>query len=142
MPETIAAGKILVREGTEFPRAVQHQSEPYAAGWRLVDNLDGYQLGRKIQDAGWTYFCQAGSLKAIAFGMDEQKTVRGAVERILAQVKSEEFNSLEITRIVHRRLLGVLPYVSVSARSRHVQESVFLFQAVELMVTDAARRAA
>jgi hypothetical protein len=142
MPETIAAGKILVREGTEFPRAVRPQSEPYAAGWRLVDNLDGYQLGRQIQDAGWTFFCQAGGLKAMAFGMDEQKTVRRAVERILAQVKSEEFNSLEITRIVHRRLLGVLPYASVSARSRHVQESVFLFQAVELPVTDAARRAA
>ncbi len=87
-------------------------------------------------------FLPAGGLKAMAFGMDEQKTVRRAVERILAQVKSKEFNSLEITRIVHRRLLGVLPYASVFARSRHVQESVFLFQAVELPVTDTARRAA
>jgi hypothetical protein len=128
MPDTITAGKVLMREGTELPGAVWLESEPYAAGWRLVKNLDGYGLGRKIHEAGWTFFCQAGDIKAITFGIDEQQIVRRAVKRILAKVESEKFNSLEITRVANQRFLGVF-YASVSARSRHIQESVFLFEA-------------
>ena len=141
MPDTITAGKILMREGTELPGAARLESEPYAAGWRLVKNLDGYGLGRKIHEAGWTFFCQAGDIKAITFGIDAQQMVRRAVERLLAKVGSEKFNSLEITRVANRRFLGV-SYASVSARSRHIQESVFLFEAKDLPARDQARLAA
>lgn len=141
MPDTITAGKILMREGTELPRAVRLESEPYAAGWRLVKNLDGYGLGRKIHEAGWTFFCQAGDIKAITVGIDEQQMVRRAIKRILAKMDSEGFNSLEITRVANQRFLGV-PYASVSARSRHIQESVILFEAKDLPARDWAQRAA
>jgi len=130
-----------MREGTELPGAVRLETEAYATDWRLVKNLDGYGLGRKIYEAGWTFFCQAGDIKAITFGIDEQQTVRRAVKRILAKVESEEFNSLEITRVANQRFLGV-PYASVSARSRHVQESVILFEAKDLPARDWARLAA
>jgi hypothetical protein len=141
MPDTITAGKILMREGTELPGAVRLENEPYAAGWRLVKNVDGYGLGREIHDAGWHFFCQAGDIKAITFGIDERQMVRRAVKRILAKVGSEKFNSLEITRVANQRFLGV-PYASVSARSRHIQESVFLFEAKERLPRDRALRAA
>jgi len=130
-----------MREGTELPGVVRLASEPYAAGWRLVKNLDGYGLGRKIHEAGWTFFCLAGDIKAITFGIDEQQMVRRAVKRILAKVGSEKFNSLEITRVANQRFLGV-PYASVSARSRHIQESVFLFEAKHLPAKDRALLAA
>jgi hypothetical protein len=141
MPNTMTAGKILVREGTELPGAVRLESEPYAAGWRLVKNLDGYGLGRKIHETGWTFFCQAGDIKAITFGIDEQQMVRRAVKRILAKVEPGKFNCLEITRVANQRFLGV-PYASVSARSRHIQESVFLFETKELPPRDGALLAA
>ena len=141
MPDTITAGKILMREGTELPEAVRLESEPYAAGWRLIKNLGGDGLSRKIREAGWTFFCQAGDLHAISFGIDGQKMVRRAVQRVLAKVKAEKFNCLEITRIAEHRFLGV-PYVSGSARLRHIQESVFLFQAGDLPVRERARLAA
>lgn len=141
MPDTITAGKILMREGTELPEATRLESEPYDAGWRLVKNLDGYGLGRQIHEAGWTFFCQAGDIKAISFGFDEQEIVRRAVKQILAKVKSEKFNSLEITRVVNQRFLG-MPYASVSARSRHIQESVLLFEAKARPAGDRALQAA
>lgn len=141
MPDTITAGKILMREGTELPGGVWLESEPYAAGWRLVKNLDGYGLGRKIHEAGWTFFCHAGDIKAITFGMDEQGMVRRAVKQILAKVKSGKFNCLEITRVANQRFLGVF-YASVSAGSRHIQESVFLFEAKERPAGDRALQAA
>ena len=141
MPNTMTAGKILVREGTELPGAMRLESEPYAAGWRLVKNLDGDGLGRQIHEAGWTFFCLAGDIKAITFGIDEQQMVCRAVQRILAKVESEKFNSLEITRVANQRFLGV-PYASVSARSRHIQKSVFLFEAKDLPLGDRVRLAA
>ena len=141
MPNTMTAGKILVREGTELPGAMRLESEPYAAGWRLVKNLDGDGLGRQIHEAGWTFFCLAGDIKAITFGIDEQQMVCRAVQRILAKVESEKFNSLEITRVANQRFLGV-PYASVSARSRHIQESIFLFEAKEPPARDGALLAA
>jgi hypothetical protein len=137
----MTAGKILVREGTELPGAMRLESEPYAAGWRLVKNLDGDGLGRQIHEAGWTFFCLAGDIKAITFGIDEQQMVCRAVQRILAKVESEKFNSLEITRAANQRFLGV-PYASVSARSRHIQKSVFLFEAKDLPLGDRVRLAA
>jgi hypothetical protein len=126
MAETIKTGTILIKDGTFLPDALRFESEPCATGWRLVKDLDGYGLGRKIHEAGWTFFCLANGTKATIFGFGGQKAVRRAVKRILANLKSSKFNSLEITKVASKRLLGV-PYASVSACSRHIQESLFLF---------------
>jgi hypothetical protein len=141
VPNAIEAGRIFVRDGTVLPEIMQLESEPYLPGWRSVKNLDGYELGRKIHEAGWTFFCQAVAIKASTFGIDEQQMVRRAIKRILAKVEPEKFNSLEITRIANQRFLGVA-YVTVSARSRHIQESVFLFQAKDPPARDWAQLAA
>jgi hypothetical protein len=141
MAETIKTGTILIKDGTFLPEALQFESEPCATGWRLVKNLDGYGLDRKIHEAGWTFFCLAGEIEATVFGLEGQETVRRGVKRILAKLKSEKFNSLEITRVASKRFLGV-PYASVSARSRHIQESLVLFRAKDLREWDRARLAA
>jgi hypothetical protein len=131
MQETIKAGTILIENGTSLPEALRFESEACAPGWRSVKDIDGYGLDRKIHEAGWTFFCMAGEIKTIVFGFEGQQRVRRAVKRILARLKMERFNSLEITRVASKRFLGV-PYVSVSARSRHIQESMFLFRAKDL----------
>jgi hypothetical protein len=128
MPETIKTGTILIKDGAFLPDALRFESEPCATGWRSIKNLDTHGVDRKIQETGWTFFCLAGEIKATVFGFDEQKTVRRAVERILANLKSEKLNSLEITRVssvASERFLGVR-YVTVHAHSRHIQESAFL----------------
>jgi len=144
MPDTIKPGTILIKEGTLLPEAVRFESEPCVPGWRLVKDLDGCGLDRKIRDAGWTFFCLAGQLGATVFGIDEQKALSRAVGQILANLESAEFNSLEIMRVtseVSKRFLGVR-YVTVSAQSRNIQESAFLFGAKDLPVRDRARSAA
>ncbi len=144
MTDTIKPGTILIKEGTLLPEAVRFESEPCVPGWRLVKDLDGCGLDRKIRDAGWTFFCLAGQLGATVFGIDEQKALSRAVGQILANLESAEFNSLEIMRVTSeasKRFLGVR-YVTVSAQSRHIQESAFLFGAKDLPVRDRARSAA
>jgi hypothetical protein len=51
--------------------------------------------------------------------------VQKALKRILEKVKQQQFNGLEVTQIVARRFLGV-PYITVSAHSRHLQQSCYL----------------
>jgi hypothetical protein len=38
-----------------LPEPLRFESETCAPGWRLVKNIDGYGLGRKIHEAGWTF---------------------------------------------------------------------------------------
>ena len=127
MAETINTGTILFKDETLLPDALQFDSEPCATGWRLVKDLDGYELNRRIHDAGWRFFCIAGEIKSSVFGLEGPKNVRRAVKRMLARQTSDKFNSLQITRVAAERFLGV-PYVSVSACSRHIQESLFLLR--------------
>ena len=135
MAQTIKKGTILIKDGTFLPDALELESEPCATGWRLVKNLGGYGLGRKIHEAGWTFFYLAGEIKATIFGFDAQRTVRRAVKRILANLKPGKFNSLEITQIVSKNFLGV-PYRKVYAHPRHVQESMFLSRDEDVQTWD------
>jgi hypothetical protein len=132
VPDVTEAGRIFIRDGTLLPKTLQLESEPYMPGWRSVSNLDGYGLGRKIHDAGWTFFCLAYETKATVFGIDGEKMVRRAIERILAnrEAEAEKFNSLEVVRVASlasKRFLGIR-HVTVFARSRHIQESPVIFQ--------------
>jgi hypothetical protein len=125
MPETIKAGKILIREGTLFPKALRLESASYLPGWRSVTGLDGYAMDRKTHDAGWTFFYLAGESRATVFGHEGQETVRRAIKRILSGLKSGEFNSLEVTGVTFKHFLGV-PYATVSFHMRNMQEGMSL----------------
>lgn len=131
MEDEIKTGTVLIKEGTLLPEALRLETESFVNGWTLVKNIDGYALDRKIHDEGWTFFCIAEEIRATMFGIDVQRMVRRAIERILANPKSERFNSLEITLVAPRRFLGIR-YVTVSANSRHIQDSLILFRAKDL----------
>jgi hypothetical protein len=131
---------ILIEEGVLLPDSLQLESGPYSKGWRFVKDLDGYGLDRKIREVGWTFFYLA-QIKASAFGLDTERAVRRGVNRILANLKSDKFNSLEINQVAAKRFLG-LAYVTVSAHVRHIQESMFLCRAKRLAEMDRAKSAA
>jgi hypothetical protein len=121
MAYTIKLRTILITDGALLPESLLLESVPYGYGWRLVKNLDSNGLGQIISRAGWNFFYIAGLIETNAFGSDEKKTTRKAIKRIIANLKSKNFNCLEITRVATKRSLGLL-YVNVSAQSRHIQE--------------------
>ena len=55
------------------------------------------------------------------FGAPGAAKIKNALHRILAKVRLHNFNCLEVTGIVANRFLGV-PYTTVSAHSRHIQQ--------------------
>ena len=128
MAEKINAGTILIKEGTLLPEGLQLESDPYLKGWRLVKNLGSSGMDRKLCAAGWTFFYMAGEVDAMVFASESEKTTRRAVKKVIANMKSDRFNCLEISRVAAKSFLG-LPYVTVAAHQRHIQESLYLFHA-------------
>lgn len=125
MAETIKVGTVFIKDGTLLPEVLQLESEPCATGWRLVKNLDGDGLDRKIHEAGWNFFRLAGEIKGTILGFNGRATVRRAVKRILSNLKLQKFNCLEVTHVEMKRSLG-LSFMAVCAQSRHIQENALL----------------
>jgi hypothetical protein len=125
LQEAIKAGTILIKDGTIFPEALRLESTLYSTGWRTVTGLDGYAMDRKTHDAGWIFFYLAGESRASVLGVEGQDTVRRAIKQILAGLKPDKFNALEITRVVCKHFLGI-PYTTVSYHQRNMQEGIFL----------------
>ena len=133
MQDLIKPGTILIKEGTVLPMALGVEIASYAAGWQIVKNLDGYALGRTIHNAGWTFFCIGNETTSIVWGFSRIKSVRAAVARILREVVLKKFNSLEITGMASKRFCGI-PYLTLSARSRHIQEGAIIFRPSDVPV--------
>ena len=98
------------------------ESEPCSRGWSVLKVLDSIALDRKIHAAGWNFFFMAAEVKVMFFGAVTAAKIESALQSLLRKVRPQHFNSLEITGIVARHFLGV-PYVTVSAHSRHMQQN-------------------
>lgn len=125
MADTIEVGSILIAEGSLLPELL-FESEPYAQGWRLVRNLNSYGMEQIVGKAGWRVLYMTEVIKTSIFGSDQEKTRRKAIKQVIAKMRSKNFNCLEITQVTVKRFLG-LPYLSIYARSRHIQENTLLF---------------
>jgi len=134
MPPTVQVGTILIEEQPLIAKVLGLESEPYSGNWGAVKAFDSSALDRKIHAAGWNFFFMAAEVKVMFFGALGAKKIQNALERILVKVRRQNFNSLEVTGIVAKRFLGV-PYVTVSAHSRHIQQSCYLDSAQERRVS-------
>ena len=125
MPPTIQAGTVLINDSPLMTQLFGLNSEACSGDWSVVIKLDGFALDRKIHAAGWNFLFMAPEVKVMFFGAIGAKKVQNALMRILAKVKRQSFNSLEVTGVVAKRFLGV-PYAIVSAHSRHIQQGCLL----------------
>jgi hypothetical protein len=121
MTSSIQIGTILIKEQPLMAQRLGLESDSYAQHWSVVRALNGFSLDRQIRAAGWSSFFMAGEVQAIALGSIQPGSLLAALRRIFSKVRDEDFNCLEVTGIVARRFLGV-PYVMVSAHSRHIQK--------------------
>src|SRR2546430_7982841 len=119
------SGTLLIRENVLLPAGLAVDSEVFLSGWRIVKNLDRSALTRKIEGANWNFFYLAGEIRATVLGRDRPGALCRAVKRVLAKQEGWKFNSLEITKAVSKRFLGI-PFMSVTAHSRHIQQGIGL----------------
>src|SRR6266446_1215722 len=124
---------IFIKEGTPLPANLPIESEAFLPGWRVVKNLDRSTLARNIEGANWNFFYLAGEMRATVFGREGLGALRRAVKCVLAKQEGQKFNSLEITKAVSKWFLGI-PFMSVTAHSRHIQQGVGLVPAKDLVL--------
>lgn len=122
------AGTIIMKVGTIIPQSLRVETELYSQGWEIFKNADA--VDRDIRRADWSFFFLAASIQATALGYWGERTIRSAMERVLAKAEPSKFNCLEITQISAKQFLG-FPYVHVAAHSRHIQKSPFLQEPAE-----------
>jgi hypothetical protein len=133
MPETEQNGSsgasdhntIYIREKTALPTNSSVKSETFVPGWRMVTNFDRSTLAVSIENATWCFFYLAGEMNVTVFGGNRPETMHRAVRMILLKQTKPEFNSLEVTEVAPKRIWG-LPFLKVTAHSRHIQERMSL----------------
>jgi hypothetical protein len=118
---TLKVGTILIEERPRITKFLELESESCSGKWSVVRGLDGFALDRKIHAAGWNFFFMAAEVKVMFFGAPGTAKIKNALHQILAKVRLHNFNCLEVTGIAANRFLGV-PYTTVSAHSRHIQQ--------------------
>jgi len=122
--QTIRPGSILVEQNTFLPPPLGLESGITESGWaRVTSNPNRQQLETKLAAAGWAFFYMAGKIKTTAFGFKRPQMIQAALKRLIAIVKLQNCNCLEIDAIRTRSFLG-LPYISLSAHSRHIQNGL------------------
>jgi hypothetical protein len=124
---------VFIREDTRLPTTLSIESEAFLPGWRVVKNLDRPALTRVIEGTNWNFFYLAGEIRATVLGRDRSGTLRRAVKRVLAKQEGQKFNSLEITKVVSKRFLGI-PFISVAADFRHIQQGIGLVPAKDFVL--------
>jgi hypothetical protein len=129
MFESNRTTSILIKEGTVLPSGVSIETEGFLHGWRMVKSPDRSTLVRSIESADWSFFYLAGEMTATIFGRDRVSVLRRAVKSVLARYKVHKFNCLEVTRVVSRRFLGIVPFSRITIHSHHIQESLALVPA-------------
>ncbi len=120
----------MMKAGAIIPQSLRVETELYSRGWEIIKNAGADAVDRDVRRADWNLFFLAASIHATALGYWGDRTVRRAMERVLAKAEPSKFNCLEITEVSTRQFLG-FPYVHVSAHSRHIQKSPFLQELAE-----------
>jgi len=137
MSSGIQIGSILIKRQAPMTEHLGLESDSYSQNWSVVRAVNGFSLDRKVRAAGWNSFFMAPEVQANAFGSIRAGSVLAALQRIFSKVRSDDFNCLEVTGIAARNLLGI-PYVVVSAHSRHIQKGFRLDHARERRAAQSA----
>jgi hypothetical protein len=122
MTDRIRVGTMLIAAGTHMPESVVIDTEYHSPGWSSIIRSTSAQLDKQIENAKWTFFYMAGEIHTSGFGFNDQSRTNRAMAHVIDAVKKQNCNCLEITQIRRRSFVG-LPYTSLVAHARHIQES-------------------
>jgi len=69
-------------------------------------------LDQKLRSVGWNRPFMAEEAEATVFGSLAANNIQKALKRIFLKMRKQNFNCLEVTKMVENRFLGV-PYITV-----------------------------
>jgi hypothetical protein len=89
----------MMKSGTIIPQFLRVETELYSHRWEIIKNAGADTVDRDIRRADWNFCFLAASIHATALGYLGERTVRRAMERVLAKAEPSKFNCLEIVEI-------------------------------------------
>ena len=113
MTPNVQVGTILIEDHPLVTRILDLGSESYSAKWVLLKALD-----QKLRSVGWNYSFTAEEAEATVFGSLAANNIQRALKRIFLKMRKQNFNCLEVTKMVENRFLGV-PYITVCTHLGH-----------------------
>lgn len=120
----ITNGSILMEKDALYPQCFELKDESSPSAWMSVTHkLTPQDFETELAATGWTFFYMANRITATAFGFNRAKTIQTALRRIIAAVRQQRCNCLEIDYVTSHSFLRI-PYVSVSAHPRHIQRGM------------------
>ena len=114
MTPNVQVGTILIEDRPLVTRILDLGRESYSAKWVVLKVLD-----QKLRSVGWNCSFMAEEVKATVFGSLAANNIQKALKRICLKVRKQDFNCLEVTKMVENRFLGV-PYITVCTHPHHV----------------------
>ena len=93
----------MMRAGTIVPQSLHVETEPYSQGWEIIKNSDGNSRDRDVSRADWNFFFLGSNIQATAVGYWGERTVRRAMERVLAKAASSKLGLPVIADVVRTR---------------------------------------
>lgn len=122
----IEAGTVLVRAGFLLPKDVSVRSARYSNNWDVISGPDALLMEDSLRAKGWNFFFVADRMHAANLGRCGGTNSRKAVDRILSRVHLQRLNCVQISEIAAKRFLWIVPYVSICAHARHIQQGLML----------------
>lgn len=120
----ITPGTTLIERDTLRPQCFQLEDDSSPHAWMTVKhNLNSHELEKELAAEGWTFFYMAGAIKATAFGINRERMVQAALQRLITSAKRQEYNCLEIDYLKSDSFLGIAS-VSIFAHLRHLQKGM------------------
>ena len=121
---SLSVGALLIAPGTSLPPGWLLENGSVASGWsRVANTFDRFKLDKELRVTGWALLFMAGAITVTAFGLRRPRMLDAALTRLIAAVRLERCNCLEIDDIGVRSFLGI-PYVRISAHPRHIQKGM------------------
>jgi hypothetical protein len=111
-------------KATSHPECFIVEANPYSNGWMSVTHeLTSRDLEQELATTGWTFFYIANEVRSMAFGFNRSKMIQAALGRLIAKVKLQKCNCLQIDSVATQSFLG-MRYVSLAAHPRHIQRGI------------------
>jgi len=103
----------------------RHPAE-YRRPWKRSpagrSSLKSNDIELRARDCGWNFIYLAAGMKRTGLGLGQASSLRKAITKLLTEARQNAFNSVEVTEVTARQLLG-LHWVSVAAHPRSLQQS-------------------
>lgn len=122
--EDIRAGIVLIKPDAPLPTSVQFESKHYGR-WKLLTGADGFQVERRLSEAGWHFFLMVPEIRIKALSSNPKRGLRKVLKKLMIAMEAQGFNAVEVVEIKTRHFVG-FNSVEIVAYARQMKNSPFL----------------